>query len=118
MRVSVVDVRVMGMRMDKWPVFMRMAVRLRPLPALVPMLMMLVVDVAVLVLHWLVPVCMLMPLDKVQIQPQAHKRGRCQELHRHRLAEHRDRHHGPSERREREVRSGPRRAQVAQRQHE
>jgi hypothetical protein len=82
------------------------------------MLVVLVMDVAVLMLHRFVPVVMLVPLDEVQVQPDAHERGRREKPPGHRLAKRQDRDCGTGEGGEREIRAGSGRPEVAQGQDE
>src|SRR5208337_2292840 len=69
--VPMVHVRVVGVDMAHRPMAMPMGMRLRH-GAIVLMLVMLIVDVAVLMLQWLVLVLVRMPLRQMQPKADAH----------------------------------------------
>lgn len=67
----------------------RVDVRLLTVPTFfMRVLVMLVVYMGVVVLHWLVDVCMLVPLGKVQSHTERHQRRRTPEDNRRLLTQH------------------------------
>ena len=85
---------------------------------IVSMLVVGVVAVAVLVLQRFMGVLVLMPLGEMQPEAERHKEARDHEVGRNGLAEQGDGEDRAHERRQREIGAGPRRAEMAQREHE
>ena len=109
------DVRVVRMPVPKRfvpvPVRMRLCRR-----SFVSMAMMVVVEMAVLVLDWLVSMVMGMPFGQMQPDAERHQQARNDELRSDRLAQEGNRDDRAKERRDREISPGPSGAEMAQRQ--
>ena len=80
--------------------------------------MMLVMHMPVLVFERLVHMLVLVPFGEMQIKADRHQHAGSQQRGGQRLAEHDHRNPRADERRRREIRAGPRRAEMPQRQHE
>ena len=77
MFVPMMDVGIVGMRVSQCLMSVRVAVRLsRWVVGGVFVPMVFVVDVALVMLHWLVPVFVFVPLRQVQPDADAHERSR------------------------------------------
>lgn len=112
--VPVVDIWTVSMSVSQLLVLVRMSMRLHSLPVPVFVLVVPVVNVAMFMAHPFVLVPVLVPLDQMQVQTDAHERGGHHEPARHRFAERQDRDRSPGERSEREVGAGPRRTHLTE----
>lgn len=116
-RVSMMDIRIMGMAVPDRLVPMPMRMRSdHGLGVLVTMV--LVMDMDVLVLESLVHVPMFMAFGKMQPQSQAHQSSRDRQRGTQRLAQKHDGDQRTYEGRHGEIGSRARRSQVTQREHE
>ena len=117
MTVAVMRVRIMHMSMAHWLVAVRMCVRFGD-RSVVPVLVVLVMDMAVFMVQCFVLMIMDVTLRQMDPQPKSHQKAGQDEFCGQRLIE---KHHGQQrtdERGEREISAGSGGAEMAQRQNE
>ena len=97
MAVPVMQIRIVGVFVPDRLMPMPVRMRLR-YGSIVPVLVVLVVNVAMFMLQDVVLMLVLMPLGKMQPKTKAHQQSRQQQLKRQRLVQQRERDHGADER--------------------
>ena len=119
MAMPMMQIRVMGMPMHQWcvPVPMRMRLAGR-IGQGVLMLVVRIVMMPVRVLHRLVKMLVVVLLDQVEPEAEAHEASGDDQLRRQWFAQHADREDSAHKGREREIGARARRAEMAQPEHE